>query len=429
MLEFLLLIALVLLNGFFVAAEFSIVKVRNTRIAQLSGEGNVKAKRTQVILEHLDAYLSATQLGITLSSLALGWVGEPFLSRLIEPLLQQWGLSETSLELLSFTIGFSTITFFHVVIGEMVPKSLAIRRAEQVALWTAHPLRWFAFFFQPVIWILNRSAHLFLQLIGMNDTTSDPKQVHSEEEIRMLVEESHQGGLIDQTELSLLDNIFDFTDRVGREIMVPRVDMICVYTHRPLDENIEIIKNSTFTRFPLCGVDKDDIVGIIHIRDLYERLIQGKPPLLSKLSRPAVHVPESMEIKDILRVLQKNKTELAIVVDEYGGTSGLITIEDIIEEIVGEIQDEFDDEQPDIIRKGGDTIIDAQILIEEVNAYFQILIEDLNNDTIGGWIFSQLQEIPQKGAQVTYGAYDFIVHKMEQRRIAQILVRRHSSVE
>ncbi|MBH8590243.1 HlyC/CorC family transporter [Paenactinomyces guangxiensis] len=417
-----LVIFLVLLNGFFVASEFAIVKVRTTRIAQLTEEGNLRAKTAQNILKNLDAYLSATQLGITLASLGLGWVGEPFLATLIEPGLQLFGIPTAWIHVISFAIAFSIITFLHIVIGEMAPKSLAIRKAEGTTLWIARPLHWFFVLFRPTIWLLNSSANKVLKWLGV-ELVPDQQQAHTEEEIRMLVEQSHRSGIIDQTELSLFDNIFDFADRIGREVMVPRVDMVCIYTRDSFEKSISVIKQSHFTRFPLCGKDKDDILGIIHIRDLYERMTAGETPDFSQLARPTVHVPETMEIKDILRTLQKNRTEMAIVVDEYGGTSGIITIEDIVEEIVGEIQDEFDDERPFFQKKGDETSIDAHLLIDEVNEHFHINIEDEDNDTIGGWIFSQLQELPKLHATVEFDGYKFIVQEMTGSRVTRLLVK------
>jgi CBS domain containing-hemolysin-like protein len=305
----------VVLNGFFVASEFAIVKVRSTRILQLSQEGNIRAKIAHKMIENLDAYLSATQLGITLSSLALGWIGEPFLSKVLEPLFVFIGIPSTWLPIVSISIAFCLITFLHIVIGEIAPKSLAIRKAESTTLWVSYPLHLFFIIFQPTIRLLNASADLILRLLRI-ELVPDHQFAHTEEEIRMVVEQSHRGGLIDQTELSLFGNIFDFTSRIGREIMVPRVNMYCLYVNNTFEQNMTIVKKGYFTRFPLCRRDKDDIIGIIHIRDLYEQLIEGHQPHFRKIARSTVLVPETMEIKDILCMLQKNKTEMAIVVDE-----------------------------------------------------------------------------------------------------------------
>lgn len=413
-----MVIFLVLLNGFFVAAEFAIVKVRSTRIAQLEHR---RGKIAQKVLANLDAYLSATQLGITLASLGLGWIGEPAIARMLEPLLSHFGFPDWLIHTAAFALAFSIITFLHIVLGEMAPKSLAIRKAEATTLWTSAPLDWFYRLFKPFIFILNGTANLILRLFGVE--MNENQQAHTEEEIRMLIAQSHQSGVIDQTELALFDNIFDFTERVAREVMVPRVNMTCVYRDKSLEENLRVMKETHHTRFPLCGDDKDDILGIIHIRDVYEQLTEGKKPALVELARPAVLVPETMELKDILRNLQRNRVGMAIVVDEFGGTSGLVTTEDIIEEIVGEIQDEFDNEKPFFLQKGNETSIDPHLLIEEVNEYFQINIDDPDNDTIGGWLFSRLEKVPEVGDEVVFDGLIFRVQEVENRRATRILVK------
>lgn len=421
LLQLALVLFLVLLNGFFVATEFAMVRVRSTRIAQLTEEGNFRAKTAQKVLRNLEAYLSATQLGITLASLGLGWVGESVFAQILKPIINSLHFSTSVLHIISSIIAFSLITFLHIVLGEMAPKSLAIRKAEGATLLVARPIQIFFVIFRPAIWLLNISANLILKLLGV-PLERDHQQAHTEEEIRMLVEQSHKSGMIDQTELSLFDNIFEFTDRVGREVMVPRVNMVCVYVDDSLETNLETLKESQFTRFPLCGKDKDDIIGIVHIRDVYERIIQAEDFLLAGIVRPAILVPETMEIKDILQTLQKNKTEMAIVVDEYGGTSGLVTLEDIIEEIVGEIQDEFDDERPFFQQKGMETSIDARLLIEEVNDYFHTDIEDDDNDTIGGWVFSRIQEVPKVGKTIEYNGLTFTVQEMDHNSVTRLLV-------
>lgn len=408
---------LVLLNGFFVAAEFAIVKVRSTQIA------HVKSRRGKIankVLAKLDAYLSATQLGITLSSLGLGWVGEPAIKKLIEPMLVYIGFPDWLQHAVAFTIAFSIITFLHIVIGEMAPKSLAIRTAEKVTLWTAVPLNWFYQAFRPFIYVLNGAANYILKMFGVE--MNDIQQVHTEEEIRMLIAQSHKSGMIDHTELTLFDNVFEFTDRVAREVMVPRVNMICLFEDDELQETLNTIKSAGQTRFPLCGEDKDDVKGIIHIRDVFERLLENKEVKLSELVRPTVLVPETMELKDILKNLQKNHAEMVIVVDEYGGTSGLVTSEDIIEEIFGEIQDEFDDEKPFFQKDGDKTSIDSRLLIDDVNEYFHIAIEDPDNDSIGGWLFSQLEKVPKVGDQVRFQNWLFTVQEVHHIRISRIIV-------
>lgn len=418
----LMVLLLVFLNGFFVAAEFAIVKVRTTRIAQLTSEGHKRAKTAGKVVRDLDAYLSATQLGITLASLGLGWIGEPAIARILEPLLADL-LPPVLLHTVSFAVAFSIITFLHIVIGELAPKSLAIQRAEKTALWTATPLSLFYKLFYPVITVLNGTAIWLLKAIGI-EPVNESQHAHTEDEIRMLMAQSHKSGIIDKAELALFDNVFEFTDRIAREIMVPRIDMHCLFITESFAENYRTVTEKMHSRYPLCGEDKDDIIGIVHTKDIFRTMIGNESePDLAALARPAVLVPETLEVKDILQTLQKNRSEMAIVVDEYGGTAGLVTTEDIIEEIVGEIQDEFDDERPFYQKEGDVTSIDARLLIEEVNDYFQLDIDDPDNNTIGGWVFSQLEQVPSIGDEVDYGNYVFRVTEIDQRSISRLAVK------
>lgn len=419
----LMVVFLVLLNGFFVASEFAIVKVRSTRIAELERQGNKRAKVAGKIVKQLDAYLSANQLGITLASLGLGWIGEPAVARLIQPVLEPY-LPATAVHFIAFVIAFSIITFLHIVLGELAPKSLAIRKAEPTTLWVAAPLHFFYKVFYPAIHVLNATANTILKWVGIPPVNEDEGSGHTDEEIRMIMVQSHRSGMIDHKELELLDNVFDFSERMAREVIVPRIDMVCLYRDDSFEDNYKVIKENKHTRYPLCGVDKDDILGVVHIHDIYEQMVEGKTPDLMKLARPILTIPETMEIKDVLTSMQKNRMEMAIVLDEYGGTSGIITIEDIVEELVGEIQGEFDDELP-LFQKVDDGIsIDARLLIEEVNEYFNINIEDRDNDTIGGWLFSQLQELPQVGQQARWNDYVFTVLETDNKSISRIIVRK-----
>ena len=427
-----LVILFVLLNGFFVASEFSMVKVRSTRINQLSKEGNIKAKKVQKILQNIDLYLSATQLGITLSSLALGWLGEPFFAKIITNFFKAikiFSNDKTLIEIISLTLAFIIITFLQVIIGEITPKSLAIRKAEETTLFVATPLYIFSLIFKPTIWLLNTVANSILKVLKINPVY-DFLQAHTEEEIKMLVEHSQKSGIIDKKNSELFENIFDFTSLIAKEVMVPRVNIVCIYLEQSFQKKLEVIQQSNFTRFPLCKKDKDNIMGIIHIRDVYEKIINKQTNFsFEDIARPLVLVPETMEIKDILQTLQKNKTEMAIVIDEYGGTAGIITIEDIVEEIVGEIQDEFDNEQPNIYKEGKNIYVNSRVLISELNDYLNINIDNKDNNTIGGWVFSQLQKIPRKGATITFEKYKFIVDQVQNKRISRILIKPKKNIK
>lgn len=417
----LLVLFLVLLNGFFVAAEFSLVKVRQTRLTQLVSEGNRRARFAQKVTSQLDAYLSACQLGITLASLALGWMGEPAIASLIvEPLLGRFQLEPALIHTISFAIAFGIITFLHIVIGELGPKSLAIQKAEATSLWVAAPLMFFYKLSYPAIWLLNNTANFLLRRIGI-EPASEKDLAHTEEEIRLLVNESHKSGHIDQTEMALVDNVFEFSERLAREIMIPRIDMICLYDDNSFEENLEILQKSRHSRFPVAHEDKDRIVGFVHASDFYLSALNSGSADLKSFLRPVLTVPESMEISHVLRLMQKRRSQLAIVIDEYGGTAGLITMEDILEEIVGEIQDEFDEnERPDIETANNALSVSGKTLLSELSDYIPIEIHSDEVDTVGGWIYSQLNEEVAEGKSVSFENYLFTITELENHRINRV---------
>jgi len=422
-----LIFLLVFLNGFFVAAEFAMVKVRGTRIDTLAQEGNVRAKFATHLTNNLDAYLSACQLGITLASLGLGWIGEPALASALEPLFSRIGLSENLIHPIAFVIGFTVITILHIVLGELAPKSLAIRKAESVTLWAAAPMVWFHKIMKPFIWLLNGTANRLLRMIGIEP--AGETSAHTEEEIRILMKESHKSGLIDNTELTLVDNIFEFAETNAREIMIPRTEMVCLYMNLPFEENRRIALEEMHTRYPVCETDKDNIIGFIHIKDLLKGEDEGVRDLRAIL-RPITTVPESMPISALLKLMQKKKTQIAILIDEYGGTSGLVTLEDIMEEIVGEIQDEFDEERADLEKKDDYTYsISGMMLIEEVNSFFGLDIPTDDYDTIGGWLYSQIEIPPKKNQVVEHeSGFKFIVEETDHLRVSRITVVRDKNV-
>ncbi len=410
-----------LLNGFFVAAEFAMVKVRQTRLQQLALEGNAMARTAQQVTGHLDAYLSACQLGITLASLALGALGEPAIARVIEPAMTTFGVPEALTHTIAFAIAFTTITFLHIVFGELAPKSLAIRKAEETTLWTATPLKGFYTLFYPAIWALNGVANQTLKLLRI-EPVSEHEAAHTEEEIRILMNESAKSGHIDQTEMALFEKIFHFSDRLAREVMVPRVDMICLDRNDPFEENLATALREEHTRYPVCDGSKDNIVGFVHIKDLYTNEGQN----LDTITRQILAVPGSVEISAVLKQMQKAKTHMAIVMDEYGGTAGMVTIEDILEEIVGEIQDEFDVERAPIEQKGDVYSLDGRLLIEEVNETFDLHIE-AEEDSIGGWLYSQLGHDPLVGEFVEISDARFTVAEVDHLRITRVKLEKIAS--
>ena len=427
LLQFFLVAFLIAMNGFFVAAEFCCVKMRPSRLETLIQEGNKRAVYAKKLTDELDEALSVTQLGITLASLGLGWVGEPFVAELILPVTQYFGLGETLGHTISFALAFTLITSFHIILGELTPKSMAIANSEKILLSIALPMLIFWKVMYPFVIMLNVTAnfvshHLGLQNVGEGEIAHNPK------EIRLLMEESHKQGLVDDTEVDFVDNVFDFTELSVREIMVPRTDMVCLYLDKTFEENLATIKEEEMTRYPICNEDKDHIIGFLHVKDLITRKLsftKQSNPNLSKLARKVFFVPESMNVSVLLKMMQKNRLQLAIVVDEYGGTAGMVTIEDIIEEIVGDIQDEFDEGERSEVEKRADNLysIDAMFSLEDLDDEFGIKIEDEDVETVGGWLSDRIGGEPRVGQSESFDGNTFFVEEVDGVRITRILIR------
>lgn len=414
---------LVLLNGFFVVAEFSLVKIRKTRLEELAQQGNSKAKLALKVVSSLDTYLSAIQLGITLASLALGWIGEPAVSSIIEPLLfKYFPGSELLLHTISIAISFTFITLLHVVMGELIPKSFAIQRTESMVLFAVWPLYIFHKIGYPVITLFDHTAWFFLKLMGVKPAT-EADVAHSEEELRMIVSASHRGGVLNQMESDLIDNVFDFADRVAHEVMVPRQDMVCLFAEDSYEENLKVVRETPHTRYPLCLDDKDHIIGIIHLRDLMDlELRNAEKKDLKTIMREILVVPEGMSVAKLLQIMRRKRIHLSVVVDEFGGTAGLVALEDIIEEIVGDIQDEHDAViQAEIQRMPDNTYqFDGRVLFDEVAELLNIDLEEHEEDTIGGYIFGLLGRRPEIGDEVMIGDYSFSVLQVTGFRIVRV---------
>lgn len=427
LLNIIIVFLLVFMNGFFVATEFAMVKVRKSRIETLVFEGNKNAKYTLTVISKLNSYLSACQLGITLASLGLGWIGEPAVASLLMPIFHLFNMPNALVHSISFVLGFILITGFHIVLGELTPKSLAILGTEKIAMYTALPLITFYKVTYPIMWLFNHSTNLVLKLFGLTQV-EEHEEAHTDEEIKLLVEESYKHGLIDQTELTFVDNIFDFSEKAAKEIMIPRTDMECIFIDDSFDEIIENTLKSQLTRYPVCKESKDNIIGFVHIKDLYRQKIEGNNKGIKDIIREIKFVPESMSISELFKDFQKEKMQMAIIIDEYGGTSGLVTAEDILEEIVGEIQDEFDEEEGEEINKteDGNYIVDGKVIIDDINELLRIDIKEENIDTIGGWVYSKLDSYPQVNDKVSYEGYEFIVLKCNRKRISKILINNTS---
>ena len=419
----LLILCLIALNGFFVAAEFTVVKVRSSQLEELIAGGSRQARYAKHLTEHMDVSLSVTQLGITLASLGLGWVGEPFLAGLLRPWLALVGLAGGVVDTIAFATAFSAITAAHIILGELAPKNLSIQDPLGILLTIAPPLLLFQRLTYPFVWFLNHVANWTLRLFGIK-VTGEAEDAHSEEEIRILMAESRRHGYINKTEYDFVDNVFDFSDKEVRDIMTPRTDMICLFLENSVEKNIHIALQERMTRYPLCREDKDNIVGFVHIKDMLEPLCKGQQPNLRSIARRVLVVPETMAVSRLLKTMQQKRAQLAIVVDEYGGTAGMATIEDVVEEIVGDIQDEFDQERPVAERRGPCLYsVDAKLLLEEVNDILELNLEAENVETIGGWLYARVAPPPRVGQRTSCSGNAFFVEETENVRITRVLVK------
>ncbi len=395
---------LVFLNGYFVATEFAIVKVRETRIQEMIKAGSRRALAAKRLISNLDGYLSATQLGITLASLGLGWIGEPAFAELFEPIFVATGsLQPVFAHTLAVTAAFLMITFLHIVLGELAPKSLAIQRAEVVVLWGAAPLSWFYRLAYPFIWSLNGTANLVLRALGLRPASTEEK-AHSAAELRMIVDRSHREGILGPDEKRLLERVLDFSFRTVRQAMVPSPDVNYLDTGRPLEENLAKARHAKHTRYPLCDGSLENVLGVVHTKDIFWMMRElGDEFELTMAKRPVNFVPESKSIRSLLPEFRKLGTHMAISVDEYGSTVGIITMEDILEELVGEIQDEFDPDAPSpVIRKVSETgyEVNGRTLLEQVESELGIVIGDDENDTIAGHVLMNLGRMARVGDEV-----------------------------
>ena len=416
-------LGLVLLNAFFVAAEFAMVRVRTTRVAELTLAGDWRAKAVEAAQRRLDAFLSATQLGVTLTSLGLGWIGEPAFQHLLEPAFAALGItSPRVIENTSITVAFALITFLHIVLGELVPKSYTIRRTERVALWVALPIRAFQLVFKPALWLLGRAAAATLRLLGVTAETSGDL-AHSEEELRMVLAESHRVGTLSGQKRELLENVIDYTERTARHVMIPRADIAYVSLAQPLEENLAIITQTAHTRFPLASSDIDHVVGMVHVKDLFQRRTELRSSEdLAALKRPILFVPESRPLDALQRDFQDGRTHMAIVVDEYGGTSGLVTLEDVIEELIGDIQDEFDREPPQVEQTAQGFVFDGLTSIDDAAERLQVDLPHPGDvSTLGGLVTARIGRIPRRGDKVALPGYELRVMEMKGRRVGKVL--------
>ncbi|MDP4169648.1 MAG: hemolysin family protein [Bacillota bacterium] len=420
-----LIAILIALTAFFVASEFAIIRVRSSRIDQLIEEGSTKALAAKRVVSNLDEYLSACQLGITITALGLGWLGQPTIEKMLLPLFNGFRIPLGIAHALSLTIAFAAITFLHVVVGELAPKTLAIQKAETITLIMSRPLILFYKIMYPIIWALNSSARITAGMFGLKPV-SENELAHSEEELRIILSESYKSGEINQSEFKYVNKIFEFDNRIAKEIMVPRTEIVSLSKDDTLETFLEVLREEEFTRYPIIDGDKDHIIGLVNIKEMMTDLIGNEKlstQTLERYTRPIIRVIESIPIHDLLVKMQKDRVHMAILMDEYGGTSGLVTVEDILEEIVGEIRDEFDmDEIPMIRRiKENHYIIDSKVLVSEVNDLLGLEINDEDVDTIGGWILTENYEA-KEGDIILRDSYAFKILDMEEHHIKYIEV-------
>jgi CBS domain containing-hemolysin-like protein len=416
---------LILLTAFFVATEYAIVKSRLTKIEQLVESGNKRAVYAKKLLDQSGDYLSASQLGITFMSLALGWLGGPVVEQVFLSMFTGLDLEGTLLSVGSFLIAFLIVTFAHVVAGELAPKIVAAQKAESILLLFARPLIIFYRVMSPLIWLMNRTSQLLVRLIGIQ-----PKQENedalSEEEVRMIVEDSYRSGEINLAEMTYVNNIFEFDETVAREIMVPRNEMVCFYKNENMNHNLNIVLEAKFTRYPVANEDKDDIDGFINLKDIFtERLKGGEPSSIETFIRPIIHVPETIPIRQLLRKMQKERIHMAVVTDEYGGTAGIVTVEDILEEIVGDIRDEFDTEEHPKMKELSEStaIVSPKLQLGYLSEKLGIQFSNHDVDTIGGWVYAQ-EPVVEEGRTVEYAGYSFIVDEMDGYQIRKLKIEK-----
>lgn len=416
---------LVLLNGFFVAAEFSIVKVRYSQIQLKAAEGNSMAKQAEHIIKHLDEYLSATQLGITLASLALGWVGESAMHHIIEKIFHYFNfeIAQVSITTISLVLSFLLITVMHIVFGELIPKSIAIRKSEATTMFIAVPLRAFYTIFKPFIWSMNQLSNGVLRLMKIHPASEH--EIHSTEELQLLVKQSADSGEIEEENYEIIKNAFDFTDHSAKQIMVPRQNISSIDIEEPVEEIITKIMDGGYSRLPVYKNSIDNIIGIFYAKEIIREYVKRKGQIthedLEKLMREPFFVVGSKKISDLLKVFQQKKQHLAVVIDEFGGTEGIITLEDILEELVGEIQDEEDDEEK-IVDKVGENVywVQATQPLDEINEHLPKkfpLSEDGEYNTLAGYILHELQDIPEENQEFNINDYHVKILKMQNKSV------------
>lgn len=418
-------------NGFFVATEFAMVSVRKTRIAQLTDEGNFSARMALETLKDLDKFIAAVQLGVTISSIGLGWVGEATLAGMFKKIFSMLplDLAGVASHTLATILAFAFVTILNVLFGELIPKSIALKYPEKISLVFAIPLRIIIKILTPATFVLNKMANLVLGLFRIK-RSSTSHLAHSTEELNMLINASYNEGVLNETEKDLLNNVFKFSDLTAKQVMIPRTDMACIASDITFEELNELTSENQYTRYPVYEENLDHISGLIHIKDLYELSLKKEDFSIEKLLRPVLLVPETMTMDNLIQEFQKGHMQMAIVIDEFGGTAGLITLEDVLEEIFGEVQDEFDVEEADIREISEHTYLaNAMMRLDEINEFFEIEILDEDVDTIGGLVVKLLGRLAQVGDIAQSQNLEFEVKEIDGARITKLIITKKTPAE
>lgn len=425
----LLVLLLVAANGFFVAAEFALVKVRASELDAPSADSTGAMRQANRMLERLDVYLSACQLGITLASLGLGWVGEPMVATMVEPVFAYFGLPQDKVHFAAFPLAFFIITFLHLTVGEQAPKIGAIQRARTTTLFVAYPLALFYKIFKPFISLINISSNGMLRLVGLDVVTEHDQHI-TEDEVRVILTQAAAMGHLGAGERRMLENVLDLEDKIARRYMLRRSQVIYLNVHDPMQTKLEIASRSGHTRFPLCDGDLDNVIGIVHVKDIFNAMTMGDElTSLTQVAREALFLPETIRLDKLLKEFQRARNHMAILVDEYGSASGIITMENVIEEMVGQIEDEFDAETPLIMRRGGNRFeVDATYAIDEFAKKFDFdPPEDSEADSVGGLLIETLSRIPQSGEKIELNNCTITVLESEPTRVIRVLVEKRQS--
>ncbi|TKT86652.1 hemolysin family protein [Dyadobacter frigoris] len=423
LIQVIITLVLVLLNGFFVAAEFAIVKIRASQLEQKAQEGNKMAILSKQIVSNLDGYLAATQFGITLASLGLGWIGEPVVSKILISGMELVGISLDPVlaHQIALPAAFAIITVLHIVFGELAPKSIAIQRPEATTLFLSYPLHGFFLVFRPIVWILNGIANFILGAIGITPTHGT--EVHSSDELRYLVQQQKESGMIEAADYDLIKNAFNFSERIARQVMIPRTKVIGVDINDFTEADLEKIIEEGYSRIPVYEDSMDQIIGVLHLKDLLMKMRKGSEIVLSELVRPISMVPESKPIGAILRDFQLSRQQMAVIVNEYGGVEGIVTMEDILEELVGEIQDEYDNETPIVKNENGNYLVLGSASISDINEHLpNDISKEGDYETLAGFLISKFNRIPSIGEKVRTKDYEFMVMKKQRSTISLVQI-------